>query len=185
VQTLITNPIIKSLRPQVKPFEIRDTKLKGLLLRVQPSGILTYYVEYKRGSREKLGRADTITPIEARDIARLKLADFCQGKDPAEQRRLAKADTYLPYLDTVYKPWLVNNLRTGNATYMMLKASFTELHGLKLNEITPWQIEKWRLKRQNDGVKPATINRELATLKACLKRATESRRTFWAEVDRG
>lgn len=173
MQTLITNPLIKSLRPQEKPYEIRDTKLKGLILRVQPSGIMTYYVEYKRGSREKLGRADAITPFEARDIAKLKLADFCQGKDPAEQRRLAKADTYLLYLETVYKPWLLGNLKTGNAAFMMLKASFADFHGLKLHEITPWQIEKWRMKRQNDGAKPATINRELAALKACLKRATE------------
>jgi hypothetical protein len=62
----ITNRLITSLKPKGKPFEVRDTQLKGLLLRVQPSGTMTYYMEYQRGKRVKLGRADAMTPFQAK-----------------------------------------------------------------------------------------------------------------------
>lgn len=39
----LTNRIVASLDPRDRPYEVRDTKVRGLLLRVQPSG-------YKRGS---------------------------------------------------------------------------------------------------------------------------------------
>ena len=34
---------IQTLRPGGKPFEVVDVDLKGFLLRVQPSGAMTYY----------------------------------------------------------------------------------------------------------------------------------------------
>lgn len=171
MQTTISNRTISSIKVQEKPFEIRDNSLKGLLLRVQPSGVMTYYMEYKRGKRVKIGRADAITPPQARDLARNVLAEVYQGEDPNQKKQLEKAQTYLQFLDKTYKPWLMSNLRTGQATYDCLKKSFPELHDLKLHEIHPLLIEKWRSRRQVDGLKATSINRELADLRACLGRA--------------
>ena len=82
MQAAIGNSLVKTIRPADKPYEVRDTRLKGLLLRVQPSGVMTFYVEYARGKRVKLGRVGVLTPMLARNQARQILADAYQGKDP-------------------------------------------------------------------------------------------------------
>jgi hypothetical protein len=38
----LTAKTINALEPAAKPYEIRDTKIKGILLRVQPSGAMAY-----------------------------------------------------------------------------------------------------------------------------------------------
>jgi len=173
MQENITNRIVNNLEVKDKPYEIRDTGLKGLLLRVQPSGVMTYYLEFKRGKRTKIGRADAITPIQARELAKKVLSEVYGGIDPTERKQNDREDTYIEFLEADYKQWLKANLRTGEATFDRLKKSFVELHDLKLYEINPFLIEKWRLRRKEDGVKPITVNRELADLRALLKRATE------------
>jgi len=45
--------------------------------------------------------------------------------------------------------------------------------GKRLSEITPDLIEKYRLKRRADGMKPATVNRERSCLVTCLQKAIE------------
>lgn len=173
MQANITNTFVNRLKPDAKPYEVRDTGLKGLILRVQPSGAMTYYLEYKRGKRVKLGSATAIVPFQARELAKSVLAEHYKGDDPIEKRKKVQANNYLEFLQEIYKPWLLSHLRTGQARFDMLEKSFRELHGLQLDEITPLIVEKWRRRRQQDGAKPATINRELADLRALLNRAVE------------
>jgi hypothetical protein len=37
----ISVELVRNLEPRAKPFEVRDARLKGFLLRVQPSGTAT------------------------------------------------------------------------------------------------------------------------------------------------
>jgi hypothetical protein len=64
------------------PVEVRDERLRGFLVRVQPSGWKSYYVEYGRGKRLALGRADVLSASIAREKAREILAQAVQGHDP-------------------------------------------------------------------------------------------------------
>lgn len=169
----ITNQLVKTIKPQVKAFEIRDTQLKGLLLRVQPTGLMVYYLEYKRGKRVKLGYAEVITPFQARELAKEGLSQAYKGEDPADKKRCSKDQTYIQYLEEVYKPWLVSNLRRGEGTYNSLKSSFKEFHPIRLYEINTWLVEKWRLNKAKQGLKTSSINRQLADLRACMRRAFE------------
>ena len=59
---LLTSAAVRDLAPAPKPYEVRDDRLRGFLVRVQPSGHKAYYVEYARGRRVGLGRADVIRP---------------------------------------------------------------------------------------------------------------------------
>jgi integrase len=178
MQGLIGNSLVKQLRPAAKPFEVRDTRTKGFLLRVQPSGAMTYYAEYGRGKRISLGRSDVIAPDGARARARDVLASAQFGQDPMVERRQAKAHTLRTFIDEEYAPWANENIRTATATVARLKAGFGEHLDKKLGELTPWIIEKWRTARLKAGAKPATVNRDLDDLKSSLNKAVA-----WALLD--
>ena len=47
----LTNAAVKALTPLDKPFEVHDTEVKGFLLRVQPSGTMTYYLSYRKNEK--------------------------------------------------------------------------------------------------------------------------------------
>jgi len=173
MQTSITNRTVNSVEPKEKPFEIRDTTLKGLILRVQPSGSMSYYLEYGRGKRVKVGRADAITPVEARGLARSILAKSYDGKDPAADRRESKEYTLESYLDEVYQPWADAHIRTSKATVQRTKKAFSTFLKKNMDEITPWLVEKWRSERLKKGIKASTVNRELTDLKSMLAKAVQ------------
>ena len=178
VRSALSSTLVSNLAAGEKPYEIRDARLKGLLLRVQPSGVKTYYVEYARGRRIKLGRADALTPSQARDQAKSVLADSYSGKDPIEARRKARAHSLGSFIDAHYALWDTEHLRTADSTLARLRSSFGELLDKKLDEITPWLVEKWRTAKLKAGAKATTVNRDLDDLKSSLGKAV-----LWGLID--
>ncbi|MGV8991285.1 MAG: tyrosine-type recombinase/integrase [Thiobacillus sp.] len=177
MQAKIGNSLIHRLTPEAKPYEVNDTELKGFLLRVQPSGSLAFYCSYRnqqgKRNRVSLGRHPTISPAQARAHARQVLASVVKGEDPATTARPKKVHTFETYLDKEYGPWVKSNRKTGEATLDRIKASFPKLLSLSLAEISPQQIDKWRTNSARDGKKPATINRDISTVKSALAKAVE------------
>jgi len=178
IQAVISHSLLKNIQPTVRPFEVRDTQLKGLILRVQPTGVMSYYVEYGRGRRMQIGRADAVAPARARDVAKKVLADSYSGLDPMEARRRERAHTLSSFIEEVYKPWADANLRTSVKTVARLRRIFPDLQEKKLGDITPWLVEKWRMVRLKSGSKRSTVNRELDDLKSALSKAVE-----WGHLD--
>lgn len=174
MQAIIGAQLIASLKPTDKPYEVRDTRLKGFLLRVQPSGAMSYICEYGRGKRITVGRVGVIKPAVARDKAGKVLADVVHGKDPQAAKRAAKAHDFASYLRHEYGPWVETHRKDGKATLARLRACFAaDLGKKKLADITPWVVEKWRAAKLKRGIVPATINRDLSALKAALSKALE------------
>src|ERR1700754_3517693 len=98
MQAVISKSLINSLKPSDKPFEVRDTRTPGLLLRVQPSGTMTYYLEFSRGRRLKIGPVSV--PIDdARAAASVHLGSVAQGKDPVRVAAQAKGLTFLHFIE--------------------------------------------------------------------------------------
>jgi hypothetical protein len=60
-------------QPKRKPFEIYDIRLPGFTLRVQPSGVRSYYARFGRNRRVALGHAGSIEPDEARERCQIVL----------------------------------------------------------------------------------------------------------------
>lgn len=148
--------------------------MKGLLLRVQPSGAMSYYVEYARGKRMSLGRADAVTPQQARDQAKDILGSVFQGKDPAaELAKPTTEHTFGSFVDEEYASWAVANVRTHKGTLRRLNRSFASFRSLRLSEITPLLVERWRSERLKAGIKPSTVNRDLDDLKSSLGKAQQ------------
>ena len=73
----------KTAQPAGKPFEVYDSRFPGFTLRVQPSGVRSYYARLGRSGRVALGKTGELTPDEARDAARRYSATLRTGARPS------------------------------------------------------------------------------------------------------
>ena len=180
----LSSRTIKALQPSDNPFEVVDTELKGFLLRVQPSGVMTYYFSYRNDNgkrkRYRIGNRESLSPIQARDHATLLSARVVSGEDIQDEKKRerqlaqqAKSRTLDGFLTRKYAPWATTQRKSGRATVKRIRSNFLHLMNRPLNEITLWVIEKWRSEQINGGKARTTINRDVTTLKACLSKAVE------------
>lgn len=181
----------KQVQPREKKFEVYDTELKGFGLIVYPNtskpdgkvlpGGKVYIARYRRPDGKqtmaRIGRHTLFTPAQARDEAEKILRSVKDGIDPNAKVEI-KDHTLKSFLDKEYQPWVEAHRKDGKATVARLNACFADFLGNKLQEITPWLVEKWRTGRLKDGKAPSTVNRDLVALKAMFSRAVE-----WGRIE--
>ena len=90
---------VEALKPGDKPFIAWDDRLTGFGVRVQPSGVRSYLVNYRaegggrRAANRRLviGRHGRVTAEQARRIAHETLGKVAAGEDPAEGRTRSRS----------------------------------------------------------------------------------------------
>jgi hypothetical protein len=81
--TPLTKRTVATAQPKERAYELRDTQVRGLLLRVQPSGHKAWVVTWEHGKRRTLESAGHLTLDHARDIARKIIAEYIQTGLPS------------------------------------------------------------------------------------------------------
>jgi len=180
----LTKTLLKSIEPKDKPYDVYDTELKGFILRVEPSGVMSYFYTYrtKEGARKRyrIGAPSNISPNQARDEAIKLSAEVIKGIDISarkkQAKKLAKAkkeNTLQIFIERSYKPWVLAHRKSGIATLQSLKVSFPKFMKLALEDISVLKVEEWRNKKLSKGAASTTVNRQVATLRAVLSKAVE------------
>ncbi len=179
MKATLTQSSVHKAQTKPKPYEIRDDRLIGFLVRVQPSGLKTYYCEYRRGARVKIGSHSVFDAKSARVQARDILASYQQGENPALKVKRSKENyTFKEFLEEHYFTWVDANHKSAKETKRKLSVDCVTFANTKLDEITPRIVEKWRVAKIARGNSPQTANRCFAYLRASLTKAEE-----WGIID--
>jgi integrase len=92
----LTVASIKALKPQAKPFEIKDDAITGAYVEMRPSGAVSYVLRYRFVDRPRKFTIGKFDPDES-DLARVRAAArearnaLGKGIDPASEKRERKA----------------------------------------------------------------------------------------------
>jgi len=104
---MITKRAVDALNPDPeRDVFLLDSELKGFGVRMKPSGSAAYFIRYKRpdgsGRRLVLGKIGSMTPDEARKIAREKLNAVAKGADPSAERHATRTAVTVKELCRLY-----------------------------------------------------------------------------------
>ncbi len=90
----ITKTRVESIKSSDKDIVEWDDELRGFGVRVKPSGVRSYIIQYRnrfgRSRRLTIGTHGRLTAEEARKEARLLLAEVERGGDPAADRAIVR-----------------------------------------------------------------------------------------------
>lgn len=180
MEARIGSRTVVALRPQAKPYQLHDTDIHGFLIRVQPSGVMTYYFEYRLPNglrnRIRIEKHGKVTPEQARDRAKEIAANMVRGIDPKAAKRQAKVPQLGQYIDNVYRPWTEAHHKSGAVSVKRVKSRFAHLLDRPLDDPKlPWLLEKWKTDRLKEQVSKLTINRDLTILKGAFSYAVRQK----------
>jgi integrase len=180
----LTKRLVDSLEPQQKMYAVRDAELAGFMLRVTPSGRRTWLFDYRNAEGRrltyKIGNYPGLQPEGARRLAEETAGKIAGRIDVQAEKKAARVEaararvsTLGAFIDERYGPWALQHLRRGDVAVARLKADFAKWLEEPLSTFNSWRIESWRRDRLKAGTKPVTLNRQVDTLRACLRKAVD------------
>ena len=167
---------LNNLEVTGKEYELHDTTVPGLFVRVTAAGAKSYVVTWARGRKKTLGRVGRMTIKQAQAEARQYLAEAHEHGEPlavSQGRRSAATPSLGDFLTDSFEPWALAHHRDGKSGCSAIRASFASLLHLRLNELNIKRVEKLRSDWLAGGLKPATVNRNVTRLRGLLSRAVE------------
>jgi integrase len=168
----ITKRLIDGLKAKDGEYFVWDNSLAGFGVRVQSTGARSYVVKYRAGSgrgaptrRLTLGKVGTLTPDEARTLAKKTLGSVAHGADPAAQKA---ADKRVSTLSEVGEQFLTEHVAakrsaSSAASYrdLLERLTYPDLGKRKADKITTAEIQRLHSK---NGHTPYQANRLLRVL---------------------
>jgi Arm DNA-binding domain len=172
----LTQKMVNAARPpqQGQAF-LRDTELRGFALRTTTRGTKTYVLEKKidgRVRRLSLGPASALTVEQARDLAKIKIGEIANGRDPAEERRAKQHSVTFHELERLYiDRHLVHN-KSKRDDIGRLDNHLAFLRPRRLSDITRAELAALHADLGAAGHRVGA-NAMLALVSSMMNRATE------------
>jgi integrase len=180
--TQITKRLIDGLKPRGGEYFVWDGSLAGYGVRVQSTGAMSYVVKYRAGSgraaptrRLTLAKVGTITPDEARMLAKKTLGSVAHGADPAAQRAADKRASTLAEVAEQFLTEHMDAKRSASSarSYRDLfeRLVFPEIGKRKADKITSAEIQRLHSKNAHT---PYQANRMLRVLSSLFTFASKA-----------
>jgi integrase len=171
----ITKRLIDGLKPRANEYFVWDGSLAGYGLRVQTTGAMSYVVKYRAGSgraaptrRLTMAKVGTLTPDEARTLAKKTLGAVAHGADPAAQRA---ADKRASTLAEVAEQFLTEHVEAKRSTSsagsyrdLLKRLALPELGTRKAGKITSAEIQRLHSKNAHTPYQANRLLRVLSSL---------------------
>jgi integrase len=151
--TQITKRLVDSLKPRGREYFVWDGSLAGYGVRVQSTGAMSYVVKYRAGSgraaptrRLTLAKVGTLTPDEARTLAKKTLGSVAHGSDPAAQKAADKRASTLAEVADQFLTEHVEAKRSASSARsyrdLLERLAFPEIGKRKADKITSAEIQR-------------------------------------------
>ena len=174
----LTQRSVEALKPAAKSWIAWDDSLTGFGVRVQPTGLKSFIVNYRAGDggrkapnrRVALGRHGDISVAHARQMARRTLAEAARGEDPAGP--LAEAPP-MPELERAFEDFMAANPDRAAGTDRLYREEFArhfaDWRERPLDAISRRDVEAlFNRLTEDSGWSPA--NRALSLLRSIYRR---------------
>jgi integrase len=179
------------MTPVSRRYTVADRSLQGFFLvagAARPGnkgkpvpGPVRYWVQAKVAGRVRqvrLGPAEVLPLAEARQQARAMLVRLHRGEDPvAEKRAAASAErarvSVRTYVEGDWWKKHARNRKSGSAEKKRLLAAWVEILDLKMDELTPENINAVLQARRDAKLAAGTLIRDWTALRSLLGQAKE------------
>jgi len=176
VKEKLTAKLLTGLQVTGREYEIHDTTITGLFVRVTAAGAKAYVVTWARGRKKTLGRVGILTLDKARQEAAQYLADARLHGEPlavTQGRRGAALPSLREFIDDTYMPWFKAHHKGHEKTLHTLENNFDAIMAQRLDAITGRDLEQIRTGWMQTGNKPSTVNRKMGSISGVFSRAVE------------
>ncbi|MCX4064366.1 site-specific integrase [Pseudomonas sp. S1Bt30] len=177
----LTAKLLGSLHVTGNEYEVHDTTVGGLFVRVTAAGAKSYVVSWARGRKKTLGRVGILTLDQARTEATQYLAEARAHGEPlavSQGRRGATLPSLRDFIEDTYMPWFKAHHKGHEKTQHTLSNNFDPIMSQRLDAITGRDLEQIRTGWMQAGNKASTVNRKMGSISGVFSRAVE-----WEYID--
>ncbi|WP_339453096.1 site-specific integrase [Pseudomonas sp. JAI120] len=172
----LTGKILSSLEVTGKEYEVHDTIVIGLYVRVTAAGAKSYIVRWGRAKKKALGRVGMLTLDQARQEATQYLYEARKHGEPlaiTQGRKGTSLPSLREFIDDTYMPWYKTHHKGHAKTSHTLDNNFDTIMAQRIDAITSRDLVQLRTTWTQDGNKPSTVNRKMGSISGVFSRAVE------------
>ncbi len=167
-QNFVDNPPLPTTTAKI---DYCDTQLTGFLLEVRKNGKAAYYLRYRdkagRQCQTRLGDTTTLTVDEARENARILKSKVLMGFDVQQHvEKIKQMPTFAEFVRDHYLPHAKNTKRSWEYDKARIDDKMLRLWGSRsMDSFTPADLLQFQNNLLEQGLKPGTVNRNMALVK--------------------
>lgn len=172
----LTGRLVSALKATGKEYEVHDTLVVGLYVRVTAAGAMSYVVRWKRARKKALGRVGILTLDQARQEATQYLYEARKHGEPlavTQNRKGTALPSLREFIDDTYMPWFKTHHKGYEKTLHTLDNNFDAIMAQRIDAINGRDLEQIRTTWMQAGNKPSTVNRKMGSISGVFSRAVE------------